>query len=242
MVAEGVTRARLPTDNAVVCTLSILHAELAAKLGTTRTAAAIELWLPRLGGAVVAIGNAPTALFRLMEAISAGAPRPPRSSACQSASSARRSRKGADRERPPRHRRAWTKAAARWPRRPSMRSRATRMTALAGSTAWASGRRPRIAHGEGDARHRRRRRRRLLRQGGTARQRARDRRRLAQAVARRTAALLPDDRRVALRRSALPGCAGALLKEKHAGDRGASRGRPRRRALQRGRPVPETAR
>jgi precorrin-8X/cobalt-precorrin-8 methylmutase len=48
----------------------------AAKLGTTRTAAAIELWLPRLGGSVVAIGNAPTALFRLLEVISAGAPRP----------------------------------------------------------------------------------------------------------------------------------------------------------------------
>jgi precorrin-8X/cobalt-precorrin-8 methylmutase len=77
MVAEGVTRARLPADNAVVCTLSDAQTpELAAKLGTTRTAAAIELWLPRLGGSVVAIGNAPTALFRLLEAISAGAPRP----------------------------------------------------------------------------------------------------------------------------------------------------------------------
>ena len=77
MVAEGVTRARLPADNAVVCTLSDPSTpELAAKLGTTRTAAAIELWLPRLGGSVVAIGNAPTALFRLLEAISAGAPRP----------------------------------------------------------------------------------------------------------------------------------------------------------------------
>jgi precorrin-8X/cobalt-precorrin-8 methylmutase len=77
MVSEGVTRARLPADNAVVCTLSDpATPELAAKLGTTRTAAAVELWLPRLGGSVVAIGNAPTALFRLMEAISAGAPRP----------------------------------------------------------------------------------------------------------------------------------------------------------------------
>ena len=77
MVAEGVTRARLPADNAVVCTLSDPSTpELAARLGTTRAAAAIELWLPRLGGSVVAIGNAPTALFRLLEAISAGAPRP----------------------------------------------------------------------------------------------------------------------------------------------------------------------
>ncbi len=77
MVAEGVTRTRLPANNDVVCTLSDPSTpELAAKLGTTRTAAAVELWLPRLQGAVVAIGNAPTALFRLLEAISAGAPRP----------------------------------------------------------------------------------------------------------------------------------------------------------------------
>jgi precorrin-8X/cobalt-precorrin-8 methylmutase len=77
MVAEGVTRARLPAKNEVVCTLSDpATPTLAAKLGTTRTAAAIELWLPRLGGAVVAIGNAPTALFRLLEIVGAGAPRP----------------------------------------------------------------------------------------------------------------------------------------------------------------------
>jgi precorrin-8X/cobalt-precorrin-8 methylmutase len=77
MVAEGVTRARLPVNNAVICTLSDPSTpQLAAKLCTTRTAAAIELWLPRLGGSLVAIGNAPTALFRLMEAIAAGAPRP----------------------------------------------------------------------------------------------------------------------------------------------------------------------
>jgi precorrin-8X/cobalt-precorrin-8 methylmutase len=77
MVAEGVTRGRLPADNDVICTLGDPSTpSLAAKLGTTRTAAAIELWLPRLGGALVAIGNAPTALFRLLEAIAAGAPRP----------------------------------------------------------------------------------------------------------------------------------------------------------------------
>ena len=77
MVAEGVTRARLAKNNDVICTLSDpATPKLAAKFGTTRTAAAIELWLPRLGGSVVAIGNAPTALFRLLEAISAGAPRP----------------------------------------------------------------------------------------------------------------------------------------------------------------------
>jgi precorrin-8X/cobalt-precorrin-8 methylmutase len=77
MVAEGVTRARLPAQNEVICTLSDPSTpELAAKLGTTRTAAAIESWLPRLGGSLVAIGNAPTALFRLLEAIAAGAPRP----------------------------------------------------------------------------------------------------------------------------------------------------------------------
>jgi precorrin-2/cobalt-factor-2 C20-methyltransferase len=77
MVAEGVTRARLPANNNVICTLGDPSTpELAARLGTTRTAAAIELWLPRLGGSVVAIGNAPTALFRLLEVIGAGAPRP----------------------------------------------------------------------------------------------------------------------------------------------------------------------
>ena len=77
MVAEGVTRARLPAANDVVCTLADpATPELARTLGTTRTAAAIDLWLPRLGGAVVAIGNAPTALFRLIELIAAGAPRP----------------------------------------------------------------------------------------------------------------------------------------------------------------------
>ena len=77
MVAEGVTRTRLPKNNDVICTLSDPSTPtLAARLRTTRTAAAVELWLPRLGGAVVAIGNAPTAWFRLREAISAGAPRP----------------------------------------------------------------------------------------------------------------------------------------------------------------------
>ena len=77
MVAEGVTRGRLPANNEVICALADpATPALAAKLGTTRTAAAIELWLPRLAGSLVAIGNAPTALFRLLEAIAAGAPRP----------------------------------------------------------------------------------------------------------------------------------------------------------------------
>jgi precorrin-8X/cobalt-precorrin-8 methylmutase len=77
MVAEGVTRARLLANNAVVCTLSDPSTpELAKRLGTTRTAAALDLWRPRLSGSVVAIGNAPTALFRLLEMIAAGAPRP----------------------------------------------------------------------------------------------------------------------------------------------------------------------
>jgi precorrin-8X/cobalt-precorrin-8 methylmutase len=77
MVAEGVTRARLPAGNDVVCTLADpATPALAERLGTTRTAAGIDLWLPRLAGAVVAIGNAPTALFRLLELIAAGAPRP----------------------------------------------------------------------------------------------------------------------------------------------------------------------
>ncbi|MFF4587615.1 precorrin-8X methylmutase [Streptomyces sp. NPDC001388] len=77
MVASGVTRGRLPAGNDVVCTLSDPAVPgLAAELGTTRSAAALELWRDRLAGAVVAVGNAPTALFRLLEMIEAGAPRP----------------------------------------------------------------------------------------------------------------------------------------------------------------------
>ena len=68
MVAHGITRTRLPAGNAVVCTLSDPQvAALAVELGTTRTAAAVELWRERLAGSVVVIGNAPTALFRLLE-------------------------------------------------------------------------------------------------------------------------------------------------------------------------------
>ena len=77
MVASGVTRRRLPKDNDVVCTLNDPRTPaLAADLGTTRTAAALELWRDRLDGAVVAIGNAPTALFHLLEMVAAGGPRP----------------------------------------------------------------------------------------------------------------------------------------------------------------------
>jgi precorrin-8X/cobalt-precorrin-8 methylmutase len=77
MVAAGVTRSRLPADNPVLCTLSDPRVpELAATLGTTRSAAALQLWTPHLAGAVVAIGNAPTALFHLLDMLDAGAPRP----------------------------------------------------------------------------------------------------------------------------------------------------------------------
>jgi precorrin-8X/cobalt-precorrin-8 methylmutase len=77
MVASGITRPRLPARNEVVCTLGDPAVpSLAERLGTTRSAAALDLWVPRLAGAVVAIGNAPTALFRLLELIDAGAPRP----------------------------------------------------------------------------------------------------------------------------------------------------------------------
>lgn len=77
MVASGVTRKRLPAGNDVLCTLSDPAVpELAAKLGTTRSAAALELWRDRLDGAVVAIGNAPTALFHLLELVADGGPRP----------------------------------------------------------------------------------------------------------------------------------------------------------------------
>lgn len=77
MVASGITRARLPRDNDVVCTLSDPGVrDLAARMGTTRSAAALALWGDRLDGAVVAIGNAPTALFHLLEMLLDGAPRP----------------------------------------------------------------------------------------------------------------------------------------------------------------------
>jgi precorrin-8X/cobalt-precorrin-8 methylmutase len=77
MVSHGVTRARLPANNEVVCTLrDPTVAELADKLGTTRSAAALELWMDRLQGSVVAIGNAPTSLFRLLDLLEHGAPRP----------------------------------------------------------------------------------------------------------------------------------------------------------------------
>lgn len=77
MVAHGVTRSRLPAENQVVCTLlEPTVPTLAAELKNTRSAAALELWRNRLDGAVVAIGNAPTALFRLLEMIDEGAPPP----------------------------------------------------------------------------------------------------------------------------------------------------------------------
>jgi precorrin-8X/cobalt-precorrin-8 methylmutase len=77
MVAAGITRRRLPAGNEVVCTLSDPAVpSLAARLGTTRSAAALDQWGPRLDGSVVAIGNAPTALFRLLELVGAGAGRP----------------------------------------------------------------------------------------------------------------------------------------------------------------------
>jgi precorrin-8X/cobalt-precorrin-8 methylmutase len=77
MVAHGITRSRLPSDNEVICTLSDPEtAALAQATGTTRSAAGVDLWGDRLDGAVVAIGNAPTALFRLLEILADGARKP----------------------------------------------------------------------------------------------------------------------------------------------------------------------
>ncbi|MBS0232691.1 MAG: precorrin-8X methylmutase [Proteobacteria bacterium] len=77
MVADGVTRARLPANNSVVCTLRNPRVpEIATSIGNTRTAAAMELWKPQLAGSVVVVGNAPTALFRLLELLDEGAPKP----------------------------------------------------------------------------------------------------------------------------------------------------------------------
>ena len=77
MVARGVTRGRLPAGNAVICEINNPETPyLAQDHGTTRSAAAIHIWLPRLEGSVVAIGNAPTALFHLLELLADGAPKP----------------------------------------------------------------------------------------------------------------------------------------------------------------------
>jgi precorrin-8X/cobalt-precorrin-8 methylmutase len=77
MLAAGITRRRLPADNEIRCLIDDPRAsELAAQWGTTRSAAAVSLWGDRLSGAVVAIGNAPTALFHLLELIADGGPRP----------------------------------------------------------------------------------------------------------------------------------------------------------------------
>jgi precorrin-8X/cobalt-precorrin-8 methylmutase len=77
MVAAGITESRLPAANQVVSLVADPRAaSLAARLGTTRSAAAVDLWADRLAGAVVAIGNAPTALFRLLELIDEGVPPP----------------------------------------------------------------------------------------------------------------------------------------------------------------------
>ncbi len=77
MVAHGITRARLPAKNEVICTLRAAETQaLAARIGNTRSAAALDLWGERMAGAVVAIGNAPTALFHLLELLDAGAAPP----------------------------------------------------------------------------------------------------------------------------------------------------------------------
>jgi precorrin-8X/cobalt-precorrin-8 methylmutase len=77
MIAEGITRPRLQHNNRVICTLADAGVpELAKQMGTTRSAAAMEFWRPHLDGSVVAIGNAPTSLFRLLEMLDEGAPRP----------------------------------------------------------------------------------------------------------------------------------------------------------------------
>jgi len=77
MVANGVTRKRLPANNPVICTLNEPQVpELAQQIGNTRSAAAMELWRSHIDGSIVAIGNAPTALFHLLEMLDAGLPKP----------------------------------------------------------------------------------------------------------------------------------------------------------------------
>uniref|UniRef100_A0ACD5GWV2 Precorrin-8X methylmutase n=1 Tax=Desertifilum tharense IPPAS B-1220 TaxID=1781255 RepID=A0ACD5GWV2_9CYAN len=77
MVANGITRKRLPANNEIICTLNYAEVpEIAKRIENTRSAAALELWQPRIAGAVVAIGNAPTALYRLLERLDEGFPKP----------------------------------------------------------------------------------------------------------------------------------------------------------------------
>ena len=77
MVANGITKARLPKNNPIICTLNHPEVtELARQINNTRSAAALELWQPHLAGAVVAIGNAPTALFRLLELLDQNVDKP----------------------------------------------------------------------------------------------------------------------------------------------------------------------
>lgn len=77
MVAAGITRRRLSAENPVICTLNYPEVpDLARQIGNTRSAAALELWRPHLDQAVVAIGNAPTALFHLLEMLDTGVPKP----------------------------------------------------------------------------------------------------------------------------------------------------------------------
>lgn len=77
MVANGITKARLPAGNQIVCTLDDPRVpEMASRIANTRSAAAMDLWADRLGGSIVAIGNAPTSLFHLLEMLDAGAPKP----------------------------------------------------------------------------------------------------------------------------------------------------------------------
>lgn len=77
MVANGITRKRLPANNDIICTLNHPNAPaIAQQIDNTRSAAALDLWQPQMAGALVAIGNAPTALFRLLELLDEGAPKP----------------------------------------------------------------------------------------------------------------------------------------------------------------------
>lgn len=128
MVASGVTRRRLPADNEILCTLSEPGVPaLAERLSTTRSAAALELWRDRLAGSVVAIGNAPTALFRLLELVAEGRDARRQCWASRWASSALPS---PSRHWPPATWTTWSstaaEAAARWRWRRSTPSRARR--------------------------------------------------------------------------------------------------------------------
>ena len=242
MVASGVTRARLPAGNDVVCTLRDPRVPaLAAGLGTTRSAAALELWRDRLDGAVVAIGNAPTALFHLLDMLDAGAPPPGRGP--RHPGGVHRGggvEGGAGGDRPP-HTSSSTAVAAAPP------ITAAALNALAsGGDPVSDGaalrrrcrpRRPRARHGQGRPPHPRRRRDRLPLGAARPLDRPAHRRPAPARRSDRGGARLPGHHRDHRSSRRLPGRDRRVLRRRRRAPGRPPRRRARRRRARRGRPA-----